>query len=79
MGYRGLHDTTGNAFTLPPVNFAAPTADVTSSPKTLNDLLGQTMKCSFAVVLSTSAKTTDGIGAVWGNAVANGPFAPEKV
>ena len=79
VAYRGLHDTTGNAFTLPPVNFAAPTADVTSSPKTLNDLLGPTMKCSFALVLATSAKTTDGIGAVWGSAVANGAFALEKI
>ena len=31
------------------------------------------------LVLSTSAKTTDGIGAVWGNAVANGAFDLEKV
>jgi len=79
VAYRGLHDTTGNAFVLPPVNVAAPTADVTSDPKTLASLLGPTTKCSFALVLSTSAKTTDGIGAVWGPATANGAFALEAI
>ncbi len=79
IAYRGLHDTTGNAFVLPPVNFAAPSAAITSDPKTLANLLGPTTKCSFALVLGTWAKTTDGIGAVWGPAVANGAFALELI
>lgn len=78
--YRGIHDTTGNAFGLPPVNFAAPTAAFVSDTKTVDDLLGPTTtKCSFALVLKTWAKTTDGIWAVWGPAEANGAFALEKV
>jgi hypothetical protein len=79
VAYRGIHDTVGNAFVLPPVNFAAPTADVTSDPKTLASLLGPTTKCSFALVMATWAKTTNGIGSVWGPAVANGAFALEQI
>jgi hypothetical protein len=79
VAYRGIHDMVGNAFVLPPVNFAAPAADVTSDAKRLDNLLGPTMKCSFALVLSTWAKTTDGIGSVWGPAVANGAFALELI
>jgi hypothetical protein len=79
VAYRGLHDTTGNPFVLPAVNFAAPAASFASDPKTLANLLGPTTKCSFALALSTSAKTTNGVGPVWGAAVANGAFALELV